>query len=68
MEEKLQILYKAVKEMRNLQQEYKDTKLFTLLNKLKTAEKYVDRLLLEINELEHGYKFSFKAFWQGSER
>ena len=52
--EKLKELYKAVSELRNLQQKYWETKSFTLINKIKRQEKYVDKLLIEINELENG--------------
>jgi len=54
MGEKLLQLYKATEEMRKWQERWlktRETKEWIEKNKY---ENYVDRLLLEINELEHG--------------
>ena len=47
--EALQKIVEEVKEMRRLQQEYWETKNFTLITKIKRQEKYVDRLIFELN-------------------
>jgi len=47
-------LFKEVKEMRRLQSLYWDTKAFTLIDKVKKQEKYVDRLLFDINLTPNG--------------
>ncbi len=52
LEELQKKLFKAVKEMRRLQSLYWDTKAFTLIDKVKKQEKYVDRLIDEIIEEE----------------
>lgn len=54
METKLIELYKATEEMRKWQESWKETKDTHDWIEKKKYEKYVDRLLLEINELEHG--------------
>jgi hypothetical protein len=47
--DQLQKIVAEVKEMRRLQQEYWETKNFTLIAKIKKQEKYVDRLIFELN-------------------
>jgi hypothetical protein len=54
MEEKLTELYKATEEMRKWQEKWQETKDVKAYYKKKHYENYVDRLLLDINELEHG--------------
>lgn len=47
-------LFKEVKEMRRLQNLYWETKAFTIIDKLKKQEKYVDRLLDDVNLISNG--------------
>ncbi len=41
-------LFKEVKEMRRLQALYWETKAFTIIDRVKKQEKYVDRLMADI--------------------
>ncbi len=54
MEAKLKELYKATEEMRKWQEKWVETKGTHEWYKKKHYENYVDRILLDINELEHG--------------
>ena len=54
MGNKLEQLHKAVEEMRKWQEKHKQTRGIKEWKERIKYEKYVDRLLLELYELEHG--------------
>lgn len=54
-------LYKATEELRKWQKKWKETKGIKEWVEKNRFEKYVDRLLLEINELENGKESNNKA-------
>ena len=51
-EREIKNILKEVTEMRRLQVLYWDTKAFTIIDRLKKQEKYVDRLLSELTPEE----------------